>query len=216
MQAKYPVQGLTSASQREAVKTAAIQPLVDRHCVAMVFRILWRMNQENTWKQIQLNRVAMEKHLLNLGGIKMMFSSITGMVGKAPGPNTDKLVNPCLSYWIVLESEQVDPRAIVRGVQGVLTGQAEVKLMHEPPIMSDISKMHSTLCTVVKDHSNSYIRRRILESTPDPSDPAMPGVGLATRIITLPNDLKDLAKQTQEALRNGGVAVDVIEYSTYA
>ncbi len=141
-----------------------------------------------------------------------MVSSITGMVAKAPSPSTDKLVNPGISYWVVLESPDVDPRAIVRNLQGALTGQAEVKLLQEPPILNSLDKMHITLCNTIKDHSNSYIKRRLGESSQDASDPAIPGVGLATRIVTLPNHLAEFCRQAQAGLVNGSIAVDLLEY----
>ncbi len=142
----------------------------------------------------------------------MIVSAITGMVGKTPGAGGGKIVNPGIAYWLVLESADVEPRAIVRNIQGALQGQAEVKLLQEPPIISTVDIMQNTLCTVMKDHSNTYIKRRMAESQVEVNDPAMLGGGSSVRLVRLRNELDEFAKQAKESLTNGGIIVDVLEY----
>ncbi len=160
------------------------------------------------WNQILSHRAACDQFVKNLTGISLFVSSITGMLGKSPTVPGGKTIYPGVSYWVVLESADVDPRAIIRNVQLALQGQAEVKLLQEPPLISSIDSMQTTLCTVMKDHGNTYIKRRLSESQPEASDLSRVG----TRLVIQPNELAPVARQAQEPLRYVGVLVDVVEY----
>ncbi len=211
-EAQYPIPSIKSTSQRDAIKSGLAQPLVDRNAVGLAFRILWRSNQEMVWRKILAHRVACDKFIKTMEGITMMVSAITGMVGKSTQSADGKIVNPGISYWIVLESANIDPRAIIRSVQGALQGQAEVKLLQEPPIMSAIDTMQTTLCTVMKDHSNTYIKRRMAESEVNTSDPVLPGQGYTVRLVVQQNYLVDLANKAKDSMSTAGVYVDVMQY----
>ncbi len=207
--AQYPTNSI-SLAQRNTVKTALAEPLVQQSRVGMALRILWRRNEEMVWQQILMHRFACDMFLKNMEGVTMLVSSITGMKGKSPNPAGGKLVNPGIAYWIILESTNIDPRAIVRNLQGVLLGHAEIRLLQEPPFITTIDTIQNTLCTVMKDHSNSFIKRRINESQVETKD--MSEKGLATRFVVKPNEFANLAKQAQEALQRGGIYVDIVEY----
>ena len=212
-EAQYPLAGMSSAVQRETVKVGLATPLAQRGCVGMAFRILWRNNQDAIWKRILTQRAACDKFIHSLHGVSLILSSITGLVGKSSNTPDGKIVNPGLAYWIVLDSPEVDPRDIARQVQAVLQGQAELKLLQEPPLISNADTMHSTMCTVMKDHNNSYVRRRIQECfamTGDPSTPA--GPGYPCRLVTQYNDVSAQAINYQAALNQGGVFIDVVNY----
>ncbi len=177
--------------------------------VGMAFRVLWKGNEEAIWKHILTHRNACDQFIKKMEGVAFVVSSITGMLGKT---TTGKIVNPGLSYWIVLDSPVVDPRVIVRNVQGGLQGQAEVKLLQEPPIISTVETIQNTLCTAMKDHSNTLIKRRIAQSQPEAYHTPLQDGGFATRLVVQPNDLNNFAKQAQHALQQGGIFVDIVEY----
>lgn len=200
---------MTSSVQREAVKNALAKPLAEAARIGMAFRILWRHNEEMIWRQILTHRGGCDQFLKNLGGISFMVSAITGMAAKSPNPAIMKVANPGVSYWLVLESPEVDPRAIVRSVQGALQGQAEVKLLQEPPLITSLETIHSTLCTAMKDHSNTYIKRRISESQPE--------IGIATEsklatrlVVVKPTNLDNqLTYRAKDILQSVGIFVDI-------
>ncbi len=211
--AQYPTFRITSSVQRDTIKNALAKPLAEQGRVGMAFRILWRGHEEAIWKQILTHRSAFDRFLKNTNpGISLMVSSITGMIAKSQNPSSGKIANPGIAYWIVLESAEVDPRSIVRNVQGALQGQAEVKLLQEPPLMRSLDTMHNTLCTVMKDHSNSYIKRRIAESQLEQKGDSAADRGYATRLVFQSNDLAAFAQQAHEILHQGGVFVDLIQY----
>ncbi len=162
------------------------------------------------WKQILPHRAACDRFLKNTDGISFMVSSVTGMVAKSPNPAAGKIVNPGVSYWLVLESSNVDPRVVVRNMQGALQGEAELRLLREPPLITSLDAMENTLCNVMKDHNNSYIKRRISESQPE--DTSGGEKGMATRLVGRTVHFAAFAKQAQLAMENGGIYVDVQDY----
>ncbi len=204
-EAQYPLAGISSSVQREAIKQSLALPLAQKGCIGMAFRIIWRTNQDMVWKQIVSYRSACDRFLNNTQGVSMFVSSITGMVGKSAA---GKLVNPGVAYWIVLSCSSVDPRAIVRNIQGVLHGQAEVKLLQEPPVIHTVDTIFGTLCTVMKDHNNSYVRRRMAEAQLEGEASAL----FPCRIVAQNNELATTARQAKENLDKGGVYVDILEY----
>lgn len=182
----------------------------------MAFRILWRGHEEVTWRNIRSHRYQCDQYITNMEGVAMVVSSITGMQAKSANPGIGKIVNPGVSYFVILDSPEVDPRGIVRSVQGALQGQAEVKLLQEPPILSTLEVMQNILCTVMKDHSNTYIKRRMTESKPEVNDPCVQGAGCAVRLVSLTDDadLVAFASQATESLGLGGIYVDNFVGST--
>ena len=179
----------------------------------MALRILWRLNEEATWKQIVSYRVACDKFIYNQEGVAFFVSVITGMKGKTAAKTL--CINPGISYFIILDSAQVDPRAIVRNVTAAMQGQAEVKLLKEPPIIKEIESMHNTLCVVLKDHANGYIKQRIAASQEGLSDMSEPFAGPAGRLVVKSDNLGAFAKEakeTMEVLGGGSVVVNVVQY----
>ncbi len=209
-ESQYPAAYMTSGLQRETVKKCLAQPLADQTRVGMAFRIVWRGQQEIAWSQILNHRHACDRFLKSMEGASMFVSSITGMLGKAPGGG--KMVNAAVTYWVVLKCPEIDARVIVRSMQGALHGQAEVKLLQEPPIISAVDTIHTTLCNVMKDHSNNFIRRRISQALPEITEKAKTDQGFATRIIVVDQELAYFAKQAQEYLIQGGIAIEVVDY----
>ncbi len=161
------------------------------------------------WKKILMHRTACDQMVKKMGGISFMISAITGMVAKSPIPGVGKIACPGVSYWAVLESREVDPRAMTRHMQGSFQGQAEVKLLQEPPLITTMETMHSTLCTVMKDHSNTYIKRRLAESD------AESGIGTGSRlaarfVVVKPNSFaNDFTQLATESLQKEGISVDL-------
>ncbi len=178
--------------------------------VGLAFRIIWRTNVELIWRSILSQREACDRFLKNTEGVSLIISSITGMVGKLQGQG-GKAVYPGIAYWVVLSSLEIDPRAIVRNIQAALQGQAEVKLLQEPPVMSTIETMQNTLCTVMKDHSNSYVKKRLIASQAELKDTILSEVGNASRFVTLQNELDQVAIQARLSLQQGGILVDIIQ-----
>ncbi len=211
-EAQYPKSNITSVSQKESIKTSLTMPLVQQGRVAMALRILWKVNEEMVWKQILSYRVACDKFLKNMTGVALFVSSITGMCGKSTNLEVTKIVYPGLGYWIILDSPLVDPRAIVKSMQSALQGQGEIRLLQEPPIMNTVDLMNNTVCNVLKDHANSYIKRRMGECQSEMNDVSGHVTGHATRIVVQPNDLAPFAQQAQCLLQKGGINVDVVSY----
>ncbi len=210
--AKYPQNSITSAPQRDTVKLHLVKPLVDQGRVAMALRITWRVNGEMVWKQILTQRVACDQFVKGLSGVAFFVSSITGTVGKAAHSGAAKIVYPAVGYWIVLDSAAIDPRAIVRNITNVLHGQAEVRLIKEPPIVDSLEGMHNTICNVMKDHANGYIKQRIETCQAQPQHATMPYAGNAARMVANSEELETLAKQSRANMQLGGVQVDIVNY----
>ncbi len=180
----------------------------------MALRILWRLNEEETvWKDILSHRVACDKFIHQQQGVAFFVSAITGMKGKTAAKTL--CINPGVSYFIVLESAQVDPRLIVRNVTAAMQGQADVKLLKEPPIIREMEAMHNALCVVLKDHANGYIKQRIGTSLEGLCHISEPYAGNAGRLVVKSGNLNAFAqeaKQTMSALGGGSVVVDVVQY----
>ncbi len=204
-EAQFPKTNITTVTQRECIKNSMPKPLIEKGRVAMALRIMWRNNEEMVWSQILAFRLACDKFLTNLDGVALFVSAITGTTGKAKG-DAGRMVYPGLGFWIVLQAESVDPRAIVRNLQTALKGQAEIKLLQEPPIIKTVDTMTTTLCIVLKDHSNSYIKRRMSACQHDEMGRA------AVRIVTKHNELAPFARQAEQSFQSGGVYVDVVHY----
>ncbi len=203
---------MNSQLQRDTVKAGLVSPLAERACVAMAFRILWRNGQDIVWRQILSQRMACDKYIQSLDGTLLILSSITGLVGKSANTPDGKIVNPGLAYWLVLNSANIDPRWIVRQMQEVLKGQAEIKLLQEPPLITTVETMHNTLCTVMKDHNNSYVKRRMVECHTLMNNPSIPNVGFPARLVVQQNDFANIARNAQEFMNAGGVFIDVVQY----
>ncbi len=209
---QYPCSNITSATQKDTIRNSLV-PLLNRSGAAMAFRILWRRDEagrEIIWKRILDQRQECDNFVKRLPGIAYFFSSITGMLVRISKPTVVRYVYPAVAYWVVLKSVNVNPRDIVRAVQTGVDGQAEVKLLQEPPLLTTVDPMSSTLCTVMKDHGNGYVKRRMHEShlaQGDTSDTGQP-----VRIVALPSDLIDVAKESRDILlQRGAIDVDYME-----
>ncbi len=209
-EAALPCVSISSPGQREAIKNIIAMPLAQKSCVAVAFRIIWKQNEEVLWRSIVPQRLMCDQYLNNMDGISMIISAITGTLGKAADPGGMRRAYPGISYWIVLQSPDVDPRAIVRQVQQSLQLQAEVKLLQEPPLLYTVSDMHSTLCKVMKDHSNKFIKRKIAES--DPENTPEGNKGPATRIVAVNSDFVAFATAAQLTFAQEGMSVDAVQY----
>ncbi len=205
-EAQYPRNYLQSLVQRQAIKNSLADPLVVQGRSGVAFRISWKEDQ--VWSQILLLRSAYDKLIKNMDGVVFVISSICGLMIKAANM-TGKTIGPAIGYWVVLES--IDPRAVVRYVQEMVQGQAEVKLLQEPPLMTTLDTIHNTMCTVFKDHSTPCIKRRIVESQMQGIDAMLPNGGFATRLVPT-SELDSLAKLAKPILDEAGVYVDIVTY----
>ncbi len=212
-QMTYPTTNLTSAIQREALKSGLVKPLLDRSGAAMAFRVVWRnddTSREHVWKGILSYREACDNILKNMAGVAFFVSSITGMLSRGSKVPGQKTVNPALGYWIVLNSHSVDPRSIVRNMQAAVGGGAEIKLLQEPPLITMVDPMNNTLCNVVKDHANGYVKRRMVESYAQVKDRLTMGIGLPVRMVVLPGEWANVATNAHLELQQGPIAIDLI------
>lgn len=202
--AQKPRKNLSSPPQREALKLHLAQPLQAMGRVAMAFRMLWKNNEEMVWKNILAYRAAADQYLKSLAGVACFVSAITGSAG-------GQKIHPGVSYWVVLTSDQADPRAIVRCMTTSFPANIEVRLLKEPPIMQDLESMHMTLCTVMKDHSNGFFRLKLAESEallrPDQTNCA----GHVARIVSNDSALLEVARNAQTSMAQH-VALDIIQY----
>lgn len=187
------------------------KPLQDKGYVAMAFRVTWRSNEDVIWKQILSQRVACDKFLKSMAGVSLFVSAITGAIGKSPNPAVKKMAYPGISYWIVPDSPNIDPWAILKEFQNALQGRAEIRFLREPPINTTLDLMHSTLCNVMKDHNNGYIEQRMADCQAENGN-VYPYSGVSTRIVAKSDDLNMFATAAQRSMNTSGICVDVVTY----
>lgn len=212
--AQKPQSNITSPSQRETIKYNLTNPLHQMGHVAMAVRIVWKENEEMIWQNILSYRVSCDKFVKKLEGVAAFVSAITGTIGKSVIPNIrTPLVYPGISYWIVLTSPTADPRAIVRVMTNAFTGKAEIRLLKEPPVIDLPEVMHSTLCNVMKDHANGYVKQRVAACKAQLSPHnQMHLAGAVARVVSNLAILYELAQKAQGPMRQASVCVDIVHY----
>ncbi len=205
------MKSVTSAAQKETLTTGLIKPLLEQNSTAMSFRVVWRSSDEGrefAWKNILSHRVICDNVIRNLDGISLFISAITGCVSRPAKPKPP-VITPAVAYWALLESADVNPRKIILQLQESVQGQAEVKLLQEPPLLQNAESMINTMCVVMKDHGNNYIKRRIAESYEELKNHVAVDLGQPAKIVVKNNALMPLATQAQVVWQFGKIFVDL-------
>ncbi len=218
--ALYPNTNLTSGSQKEVLRNTLANPLVEKNCTAVSFRIIWRSNdqeRDHVWKNILNKRDMCDTILKKVGGVAFFISSITGLYNKPKNPQSPKIVYPAVSYWIAMESSEIKGREIMLMLQSSLqldgAENVDLRTLQEPPLVT-VETMCAALYCAVKDHGSGYVKRRIAESydylhsimdlIETPSQPSR-------LVLVRPSVFTDVAVQAHPTLSNGHVAFDLVQ-----
>ena len=178
---------------------------------------------EGAWNEIVLRRLMCDDVIRNLPHIDFFISSITGVFTKASSKGMGpKYIYPGISYWIAHEEGAKHPTPsemdIMRGLKNVCP-EAEIKSIRwhyseKKKEARSVDAISAPLFVVLKDHSNSYIRHKILQSMDKLGMPTIITQTAAKLIVVNPTSLWQLQSACQR-LATSGLVID-LEVSTPA
>ncbi len=209
----YPSVNIQSATQKEAIAKALINPLILKDYIAFAFRIVWRQNEQGRdyfWKHILANRVRCDKMVKGIPGVSMVLSCITGAVSRPPKPKLP-ITYPAISYWVATKDYDINVRQIMIQLQGIMQGEAEVKLLKEPPLLTNQETMSPALFTSMKDHGNGFVKRKMVESYATLKLTMAVEMDQVVRILLVGAGLSDLAKEAKVICQDANVLIDIDE-----
>ena len=184
-----------------------MQPLVQRGLYGQGFRVIWRVHgeqQETAWAQVAARRLEADAFLSAQPSIGLFVSSVTGAFtkpshkGQAP-----QEIFPALAYWVVGHDHTMNINTLITQVSN-LFGRVETREIGSGRTPQD--RMSSSLFVVLKDHSNSYVRKRNVESLVSlGSQATMP----TSRMIVLHESFHDFVCQAMGEVAKMGLDLKV-------
>ncbi len=211
---QYPTTNLTSAQQRQALQDALVTPLLQLPAAAVAFRVVWRGSEDGkdlVWKNILTHRHYCDEQVKTMPEVGLFLSSISGVVTRPPKPALPT-VSPALAYWVVLKPGVRDDslgRERIKHMQIHYQGSAEVKALHEPPLVHTMEAMNSSLYVAMKDHANGFVKKKIAESIEEPPGDMM-DLKCPVRIVVLDSDMSSLANQAYQLLGDNRININLL------
>lgn len=210
---QYPNSNRLIGCQAQALQYALVQPVLNVPTGVVTFRVVWRASKEardQVWRSILAYRTQCDERIKTLPGVGFFVSAITGVTTRSPKPALP-VVSPAISYWIVLKAGFIDDklgREMIKNVQIYYQGQAEVKVLQEPPLVSSLAAMNVSLCTVMKDQANGYVRKKITECLSQSQ--GQREHGCPARIVVLQGDMSRIVTEAQIKLGQANIMVDML------
>lgn len=166
---RYPNNNFASKSQKEALQQFLLQPvsmmLIGSQVVAC--RLIWRVTGEDAthaWGQIAANRQACDAAIRDINGVAFFVSSVTGVFNK-PSRKGMLLqhIYPALAYWVIHRDPLFPVNQVLSRLSAVAVGQPEVRVIGSTS-HTQYNSMSSSLFAVLKDHTNSFILKKLSSS----------------------------------------------------
>lgn len=140
-------------------------------CSYVTFRLVWRTQDEalltQHWQNITQYQDECDKIVGNVPAISFFVSAITGVYNKSARKGVvspPSVVYPAVGYWLVSEQE-ISQSMVAKSLAGLCHEHfgAEIKFITPAPA-SHMDMTCSAVCSVLKDHANGYISKRVEES----------------------------------------------------
>lgn len=141
-------------------------PLVDRSCHAVGFRAIWRIKDEtklkHAWDSLVRHRQSIDQVVQSVEGIAFYISSITGVFSKPSHKGeVPQEIYPAVAYWLALKNPDFDPYTLMNAISNIFN--TETRLISNPT-MPSVENFTTSLCAVLKDQMNGFVRQKIKES----------------------------------------------------
>ena len=136
-----------------------VEPVVHQGGLVCSFRLGWFGKSgevlEDVWQQLVYLRSIVDAQVCETPGVAFVMSALSGTVSQKAG--FPRKTYPAVAYWIASQDHTFQEACILPKMHSLNLGST-VKQLHSTN-NTDKQKMASSLFVVVKDNSESYVRR---------------------------------------------------------
>lgn len=158
-EAKFPNFALVNYHAKEPLMKYIVEPVLSNGGLACSFRLGWfgksGENLDQVWEQLVYLRGIVDGQVCNTPGVAFVLSALSGTVSQKAG--FPRKTYPAVAYWVATQDQTFQESYILPKMHSLNLGST-VKQLHSSNNI-DKQKMASSLFVVVKDNSESYVRR---------------------------------------------------------
>ncbi len=166
---RYPSNGLSAPGAKLALKQHLVEPVYNQGQRAVTMRMVWRDAVEDHWNNIVDHRASSDSIIKQLEGISFFVSAIAGLYNHSPRAgmaHVARTIYPAIGFWIVLDkSNSIPEESLIQMLTTKLQELGGEVSIVRGRSFDTIEHTLSSLCIIVKDFSNAYVREQVNKSS---------------------------------------------------
>ena len=168
---KYPLNTLTGTAIKTVIRDRLVSLVNARGDRAHAIRVIWRVDDdrlEHAWDDVVSQRHLCDQIVAQTPSLQMFVSCICGVFNKVGAwRGKSKPVYPAVSYWLVLDGEQVSGsnnliRRLLEACPSTQVKPILSMVRRDAPV--EPTAMCGPLFVVLKDHNSGFVHRKIRRS----------------------------------------------------